>query len=92
MVEYCLLEVEESTFGNSFVTRHLIETDNRQKAKYHFHRTLKDWGYNDNRATDYKHDLSGGPNGLGATLLSVRTLSDAEYKFLSEFLSHWTKV
>lgn len=84
-----LMVIEESAGGNNFIVRHIIEAEDRQKAKYHFHRTLKDWGWHD---TPFgKHCLEG-PHGLHSELDHIRSLEPEEYDILSKFLSRWTKV
>lgn len=84
-----LLVVEESSGGNSFITRHVIKAEDRQKVKYHFHRTLKDWGYND---TPYgKHCLEG-PHQMLSEICDIRRLKPEEYDVMDKFLSSWVKV
>lgn len=88
MPEY-LMVIEEHSGGNELIARHVIEANSRQKAKYHFHRTLKDWGYHD---TQYgKHCLEGA-HGLLAELSEVRKIDRHEYEILKKHISTWTKV
>jgi hypothetical protein len=89
MGEHYLLEVAEGASGHEFVTRHLIEAEDRQKVKYHYHRTLKTWAYREAPWGD-KHALQ--RDALSAELFGIRKLTDAEYKFLDEFLVDWVKV
>jgi len=84
-----VMVLEESTAGNNFTVRHIIEAENRQKVKYHFHRTLKDFGYSD---TEFcKHCLQG-HNGLVAELVDIRPLDNIEHQVLEKFIPKWTKV
>jgi len=84
-----LLTLEESGGRHDFMTRHLIEAENRQKVKYHYHRTLKDRGYN-SAPWGGKHALR--RNDLASDIYEIRELTRAEYGFLDEFLYHWTKM
>ena len=83
-----LLELEENVRDDSFVTRHLIIADSAQMVKYHFHKTLKDWGYRD--TTYDKHYLT--RDRLGAEILSIRPLKPHEFEVLDEYINRWTKV
>ena len=89
MAGYYLLTLEESGGRHDFMTHHLIEAESRQMVKYHYHRSLKDWGYT-GRVWGGKHAL--GRDDLGAEIHEIRKLTRAEYRFLDEFLSRWTKV
>lgn len=89
MGEHYLLEVAKGANGYEFVTRHLIEAEDRQKVKYHYHRTLKKCGYSDASWGD-KHDLQ--RDALSAELFGIKELTNAEYQFLKEFLVKWVKV
>ena len=85
-----LLEVEESSGDQRFTTRHLIEAMDEQMVKYHFHRTLKDFGYND--CQHGKHELESWDLGLAAEIADIRKLDDVEETVLDRYLSYWTKV
>jgi hypothetical protein len=88
-MSYYLLELDEAAGGNEYTTRHVIESEDRQMVKYHYHSRLKDIGYSD---TQYgKHCLKGLNTGL-TEIYNIRSLSRAEYKFLSEYLPKWMKV
>lgn len=88
MPEY-LLVVEENSGGIEHFTRHVIEADDRQMVKYHFHRTLKDMGYTD---TSYgKHCLKGA-RGLLNNIQEIRRLDRHEYNILEDHLPTWGKV
>jgi hypothetical protein len=88
MTGHYLLTLEESGGSHDFITRHLIEAEDRQKVKYHYHRTLKDWGYTS--APLGKHSLR--CCRIAADIHEIRELTRAEYGFLNEFLYNWTKV
>lgn len=88
--EKYLLTLEEMCGDNGFMTRHLIEAEDRQMVKYHFHRTLKDWGYTDSQYQ--KHCLESWDLGLSAEIYEIRKLKPEEYNILNKFLSHWAKV
>lgn len=85
-----LLETEESSGESKFFTQHLIEAENEQMVKYHFHRTLKDWGYTDSPFE--KHCLENWDMGLLAEIVGIRELNPLEAKVLDRYLYHWTKV
>jgi hypothetical protein len=89
MTGHYLLTLEESGGQHDFMTRHLIEAEDRQKVKYHYHRTLKDWGYT-SAPWGGKHALR--RDNLAANIYEIRKLTPAEYGFLNEFLYNWTKV
>jgi len=75
--------------GENFITRHTIEAEDRQMAKYWFHRTLHEWGWT--KTQFGKHTLEG-PNGLHTKLEEVRSLDTDEYEVLGDLLSEWPKV
>lgn len=83
-----LLTLEESAGEDTFITKHIIKTENRQKVKYHFHRTMKDWGYTDTQFG--KHCLQSGY--LHCEIFSIDSLTDEEYNILDRFLPSWYKV
>ena len=85
MPEY-LLTFEENAGGQTFITRHTIEAEDRQMAKYWFHRILHEWGYT--KTPFGKHCLEG-PNGLHTELQEVRSLDSDEYEVLNKHLSSW---
>lgn len=91
MTQHYLLEVEERAGDDTFLTQHIVEASDAQMVKYHFHRTLKSWGYNDSRFG--KHYLIGGGGGrLGAEIHNIVPLNQTEYNILNKYLSYWTKV
>lgn len=85
-----LLEVEERSGEDEFITRHLIEAKDKQMVKYHFHRTLKDWGYTDSQWG--KHCLECWDRGLMSEIVGITELDAYEYEILDRYLYHWTKV
>jgi hypothetical protein len=89
MAGHYLLTLEESSNGHDFITRHLVKAEDRQKVKYHYHRTLKDWGFGSATWGD-KHALS--RDGLSSEIHKIQELTSAEARFLDEFLYNWTKV
>ncbi len=84
-----VMVLEESVGGNNFTVQHIIEAEDEQKVKYHFHRTLKDYGFHDTQFD--KHCLQG-HNGLLTELINVRPLGNIEHQVLEKFLPSWTKV
>jgi hypothetical protein len=85
-----LLTLTESAGELVFETYHLIEAKDRQMVKYHFHRTLKDWGYTDTQWK--KHCLESWDRGAMAEIASIHKLKPEEYEILDKFLYHWTKL
>lgn len=84
-----LLEVEESSGESSFITRHLIKAADAQMVKYHYHRTLKSYGYTD---TQYgKHTLEMWDQGLTSEIVGIQELGYVEFEILDQYLHHWTK-
>lgn len=81
-----LLETIERAGEDEFMTRHLIEAEDRQMVKYHFHHTLKDWGYTDTQFD--KHCLEGW-RGLMTEIHSIKRLDPEEYEILDRHLPHW---
>lgn len=71
-------------------TYHLIEAEDEQMVKYHYHRTLKNWGY---RPADWggKHALDGREMGA-AEIDRIFSLSPAEYEVMDNYVTEWYKV
>jgi hypothetical protein len=90
MAEKYLLTLEERAGENEFITRHLIEAEDIQMVKYHYHRTLKDWGYTD--TAHGKHRLESWNLGLSCEIQNIRPLERQEWGVLREFLPTWAKV
>lgn len=88
MPEY-LLVLEENSGASEHITRHVIEANDKQMVKYHFHRTLKDWGFHDTQFG--KHCLEG-HRGLLSEIREVRRLDRHEYNILKKHLPTWSKV
>jgi hypothetical protein len=90
-----LLELEESSGQDKFVTRHLITAESEQHVKYHYHRTLKDRGYTDTRVRDthlLEWDRAGWPT-LMSSIVRIKPLSESEYAFLKNLpLPRWDIV
>jgi hypothetical protein len=89
MTGHYLLTLKESSGRHDFVTRHLIESEDRQKVKYHYHRTLKNCGYH-SASWGGKHALR--RDELATDIHKITELTRAEYGFLKEFLTNWTKI
>jgi len=88
MPEY-LMVVEENSGIAEHIVRHVIEANDRQMVKYHFHKTLKEWGHSD---TPYgKHCLEGA-NQLLTELTDVRRIDRHEYDILKKHIGSWHKV
>lgn len=91
MTQHYLLELLENAAGDEFRTQHIIEAEDRQMVKYHFHRTLKDWGYRDTQFG--KHCLkSGRGSGLFAEIAGIHELDRVEANVLEQYIDIWTKV
>lgn len=90
MTGHYLLKVEQTDGEHNFVESHVIEAEDEQMVKYNYHRTLKDFGWNDIQYGG-KHMLEG-YRGLATDILSIRELDFKEYQTLNKYLSKWTKV
>lgn len=88
---YYLLKVEQLSGEHEFVENHVIEAENEQMVKYHYHRTLKDMGWSDYYNVGGKHLLEG-YRGLGTDILSIRELYQDEYQTLKKYLPQWVKI
>jgi len=86
-----LLKVEEQSGEHTFVKHHLIRAENRQKVKYHYHRTLKDWGYTDTRSR-HTHNLERDWGAVRADIYSIERLDRKEYDIMSDYVTDWVKV
>jgi len=87
-----LLTVEEQTSKNVFYTNHIVEAENEQMVKYHYHRTMKDGLYQDSAYSGNKHLLKSFDGGLMADIYEIKELSDQEQSILSRHLPEWLKV
>ena len=87
-----LLTVEEQTSKNVFYTNHVIEAEDEQMVKYHYHRTMKDGLYEDSVNSGNKHLLKSFDAGLMADIYEIKELSDTEESILSQPLPTWLKV
>lgn len=86
-----LLKVEEQSGEDTFITHHLIRAENRQKVKYHYHRTLKDLGYTDSPDTT-THNLERDWGSLRADIYNIERLDRKEYDIMSDYITDWVKV
>jgi hypothetical protein len=89
-----LLEVTNNSGGAEVVTKRLIEAENRQKVKYHYHRTQRSCGYTDLFVDDqYKHTLESKHSGLVTDIFQIREIeSPAEVAALEQYLPNWPKI
>jgi len=71
-------------------TYHLIEAANEQMVKYHYHHTMKDWGYHDADWGD-KHSLDSWDSGH-AELDLISELTQEEHRILDKFVTEWHKT
>ena len=71
-------------------TYHLIDAEDKQMVKYHYHHTMKDWGYNTADWGD-KHSLDSWDSGF-AELDRISELNNMEYGVLKEYISEWHKT
>jgi len=89
MVHYLMRLVEGyGEFEN--YTYYLIEAENEQMVKYHYHYKMKDRGYNTASWGD-KHSLDSWDHG-DAKLDLISELSNMEYGVLREYLMDWHKA
>ena len=85
MPEY-LLTIANNAYDQKVHTHHLIEAEDPQMVKYHYHRTQKDF-------RDHKHLLEAPGGGLTTEIVSIRRLdSPEEIEALDKHLSRWPKV
>jgi hypothetical protein len=86
-----LLTLLEKSGEHEHTTRHLIEAENAQMVKYHYHRTLKNIGYSDIYGYGGKHTLEG-YRGIVSELMGVEELDYHEWDVMEKYLSKWTKI
>lgn len=86
-----LLTLLESSGEHEHTTRHLIEAENEQMVKYHYHRTLKDYGYSDTYGYGDKHTLKG-YRGIVSELMGIEELDYHEWDVMNRYLSKWVKI
>lgn len=85
---YYILTLEENSGGIEHITHHLIEARDRQMVKYHFHKTLKDWGFRD---TEFgKHCLEGA-RGLLSEIQEITEVERYEYEVMEKHIPNWQK-
>jgi hypothetical protein len=90
-----LLEVTNNCGDAEVVTKHLIEAENRQKVKYHYHRTQRSCGYTPLFTTDdqYKHMLEAPYSGFVTEIFQIREInSPAEVAALEQYIPNWTII
>ena len=90
MGETYLLELLETSGLNDYVTQHIIRAEDKQMVKYHYHRTLKTFGYGDANISD-KHCLKG-PQEDFTEIQQIKHLSDVEASIMQRHLPEWTKM
>lgn len=89
MVHYLMRLVEGfGEFEN--YTYHLIDARDEQMVKYHYHHTMKDWGYH-NADWGNKHSLDSWDSGH-AKLDRISELNNMEYGVLREYITNWYKT
>jgi len=88
-MSYYVLSLAEYAGMNEYRTNHVVEAEDEQMVKYHYHRTLKQMGYTD--TFHNKHCLEGHDQSL-TEIDTIKEISKAEYKFLSEYIPNWIKV
>jgi len=67
-----------------------IEAENRQKVKYHFHHTLKDWGFSD---TSFgKHCLENWDAGILKEIYEIREVERYKWEILDEYIYSFHKT
>jgi len=71
-------------------TYHTVEAEDEQMVKYHYHYTLKEWGYSSAQWGN-KHALSRGSMSW-AELDKITELSDVENFVLEKYLTEWHKA
>lgn len=89
-MSHYLLKVERFAGSEQFTEAHVIEASDIQKAKYHYHRTLKDFGYTDTQIGG-KHQLES-PLGSLVDILTIRPIAGYEVDVMKDYLPQWTKV
>lgn len=67
-----------------------IEAQDRQMVKYHYHYTLKDWGFSDTQFG--KHCLENWTNGIVEDIHKIEKVSPHEYTILDEYMYEFPKT
>jgi hypothetical protein len=88
-MSYYVLSLAEHAGMNEYHTNHVVEAEDKQMVKYHYHRTLKQMGYTD--TIHHKHCLEGHDQSL-TEIDTIKEISKGEYKLLSEHIPNWIKV
>lgn len=87
---YYLLEVE-AHFGEwTEQLTYTIEAPDAQMVKYHFHHTLKDWGFTDTQFG--KHCLEQWDNGIMKEIYEIREISRHEFEVLDKHVYSFHKT
>lgn len=68
-----------------------IEAQDRQMVKYHFHRTLKDWGFKD-CSFGGKHCLELWDMGVAKELYEIKEIDRLEWEILDEHIYSFHKT
>lgn len=74
--------VEHQTF--------IIEAENRQMVKYHFHYTLKDHGFTDTQFG--KHCLENWDAGILKEIYEIREIDGHEYEIMNDHMFSFNKT
>jgi len=89
MGQYLMRLIEGSGDFENF-SYHLIEAEDEQMVKYHYHYTLKKWGYAP-ASWGGKHALDNWDMGF-AELDLITELTDVEHYVLDKYLTGWHKA
>lgn len=87
-----LLELQEWFGEMETMSMHYIEAENRQKVKYHYHKTMREWGAHSFAPDSGTHCLEGPGHGHVTDILSIKKVPSREATVLEKYLSTWTKV
>lgn len=85
-----LLTVANHAYESVFHTNCIVEAEDRQMVKYHYHRTQKDCGGGE--AGLYNKHAIKMPGDYITDIESIRRIDDEEVDVLSEHLPSWPKV
>ena len=87
-----LLEVENHAYDNTLYNQFIIEAEDAQMVKYHYHRTQRKAGYSQ-VFDNYTHLLEAPTGGLTTEIESIRRVDEPEeLETLENYLPEWPKV
>lgn len=87
---YYLLTIEVSMGDWQEFMTHTIEAQDRQMVKYHFHHTLKDWGFKDTQFG--KHVLENWDAGILKEIYEIKELDRHEFEIIDDNIYSWHKT